>query len=106
MRLFRWALVAGLIIVFAVAVQQTLMLAGFLGNPNDSQVKPLEAGEQEIALIEPATSTDDWGRLITALQYLEKNWPDVNPNLPRLNVSLDDAFPPLTAAVPEVVFRF
>src|SRR5262245_28794567 len=104
MLLFRWALVSGLIIVFCVAVLQMLMWTAVLRNPNDSHVMPLDAGEQEIALIEPATSTDDWGRLITALQFLEKQWPDVNPNLPRLSVSLDNAFPPLTAAVPEIVF--
>jgi hypothetical protein len=106
MRVFRWALVAGLVIVFGVAVQQTLLWLGVWDNPIESQVKPLEDGEQEIAFIEPATSTDDWSRLITAIQLLEYDWPKINPTLPRLNISLSDAFPPLTAAVPEIVFQF
>jgi hypothetical protein len=106
MRLFRWALVAGLVVVFGVAIQQSLLWLGVWGNLNESQVKPLEEGDQEIAFIEPATSTDDWGRLITAVQLLEHNWTKVNPTLPSLKVSLDGAFPPLSAAVPEIVFSF
>lgn len=106
MRLFRWALVAGLVIVFGVAIQQSLLWLGVGGNLNESQVKTLEDGDQEIAFIEPATSTDDWGRLITAAQLLEHNWTKVNPSLARLKVSLDGAFPPLTAAVPELAFAF
>lgn len=106
MRLIRWVLVAGLIAVLVIAIQQTLMWAGIWGNLNDSQVKPLSEGEQEIALIELATSTDDWSRIVTAAQLLERNWSTVNPTLPRLNVALNDAFPQLTAAVPEIVFSF
>jgi hypothetical protein len=106
MRLFRYALTAVLIVILGVAIYQTMLWLGVWGNPNDSQVKALDDGDQEIALIEPATSTDDWGRLVTALKLLEMDWPKINPALPVLKIALDDAFPPLTAEVPEVVFSF
>jgi hypothetical protein len=106
MRLFRYALTAVLIVILGVAIYQTMLWLGVWGNPNDSQVKALDDGDQEIALIEPATSTDEWGRLVTALKLLEIDWPKINPALPVLRLVFDDAFPPLTAEVPEVVFSF
>ena len=56
MRFFRWALVAGLIIVLASPFSKRCGPAS--GATSMNRRKPLEAGEQEIALIEPATSTD------------------------------------------------
>ena len=106
MRLFRYTLILVLLVVLGVAVQQTMLWVGVWGNPNESQLKALDDGDQEIALIEPATSSDDWGRLITALKLLEIDWPKINPMLPKLRVSLSDAFLPLTAEVPEIVFSF
>lgn len=106
MRVFRWALVAILLVVLSVAIQQTLLWLGAWGNTGDTQVKPLDDGDQEIALIEPATSIDDWGRIVTAAQMVEKNWPTFNPTLPLLTVSTGDAFPLLTTDVPEIVFSF
>jgi hypothetical protein len=106
MRLFRYAMIAVLIVILAMAIYQTMLWLGAWGNLNDSQVKTLDDGDQEIALIEPATSGDEWGRLITALQLLEIDWPKINQALPRLRVDLDGAFPPLTAEVPEVAFSF
>jgi hypothetical protein len=106
MRLFRWALTATLFVILGAAIYQTVLWLGGWGNVNDSLVKPLDGGDQEIALIEPATSIDEWGRLVTALQLMEMDWPKINPDLPALKINLDDAFPPLTAEVPEVVFSF
>ena len=51
-----------------MALYQTLLWLGFWGNSNESQVKALDDDDQEIALIEPATNLDDWGRLVTALR--------------------------------------
>jgi hypothetical protein len=104
MRLFRWALVAVLCVVLGVAIYQTFLWLGVWGNLNESQVKDLQDGDQEIALIEPATSTDDWGRIVTALEQLEKDWPRINPTLPPLTVSMQHSFPPLTVDVPEIAF--
>ncbi len=106
MRLFRWALTAILFVILGAAIYQTALWLGGWGNTNDSNVKPLEGSDQEIAFIEPATGIDDWGRLVTALQLMEMDWPKINPGLPAVKLSLDDAFPPLTADVPEVVFSF
>ncbi len=106
MRLFRFALSAILLVILGVAVYQTMRWLGVWGDRNESQVRSLDDGDQEIALIEPATSTDDWGRLVTALKLIEQDWPRLNPSLPALRLQLDDAFPPLTAAVPEIVLSF
>lgn len=103
MRLFRYALVAILFIIFGVAIYQTLWQLGVWGDPTESQVRSLEDDDQEIAFIEPATSTDDWGRLVTAVKLLEQDWPKINPSMPALQIGLSDAFPSLTAAVPEIV---
>jgi hypothetical protein len=104
MRLFRLVLIVILLVVLGVAIQQSLLWLGVLGNGGDSQVKPLSDGDQEIAFIEPATSIDDWGRIVTAIEQLQKDWPRINPKLPLLTVSMKDAFPPLSADVPEIVF--
>ena len=103
MRLFRYALLAALVVILGAAIYQGMLWFGLWGSLNASQVKPLGESEQEIALIEPATSTDDWGRLVTALKLLERDWPTINPALPALRIEVDQAFPPLTASVPEVV---
>src|SRR5437867_3526083 len=103
MRLFRYALMAVLFVIFGVAVYQTLLWLGMWGDPNEVQVKSLEDNDQEVAFIEPATSTDDWSRLVTAVKLLEQDWPKINPALPRLKISLDDAFPGPTTAVPEIM---
>jgi hypothetical protein len=106
MRLFRWALTAILFVILAAAVYQTALWLGGWGNINDSQVMPLDGGDQEIAYIEPATGIEEWGRLVTALQLLERDWPRVNPELPAVKVDIERAFPQLSATVPEVVFSF
>ena len=101
MRFFRWLLGAILVVVLIAASFQTLQYFGVWGNLTESQVRSLDEGDQEIALIEPATSTDDWARLYTAIKLLETDWLLLNPALPRLHVA-DDAFPALTSDVPEI----
>ena len=59
MRLIRYALSAVLIVILGMAIYQTMLWLGYWGNRNESQVKPLADGDQEIALIEPATSSDE-----------------------------------------------
>lgn len=106
MRLFRWGLMIALVGILAVAVQQTLLFFGIWVSAGESQVKSLENDDQEIALIEPATNIDDWGRLVTAVQLLEADWPRINPKSPALQVSVQDAFPRLTADVSEISLSF
>lgn len=106
MRLFRTALLVGLLVILGVAIYQTMLWLGMWESVNGSQVKDLKGDDQEIALIEPATSTDEWGRLVTALELMQADWPRLNPTLPVLQVNLKRAFPPLTAEVPEIVLSF
>lgn len=103
MRLFRWAMMVALLAILGVAVHQTLLFFEVWGQVGESQVKPLDDDDQEIALIEPATSIDDWGRLVTAIRMLKADWARINPDQPELIVSLDNAFPDLTADVSEIV---
>lgn len=104
MRFLRYALLTSLIVIIVVAVYQSVIWLGIWGTVGGSPVKPLLDGDQEIALIEPATSTDEWGRLVTALKLLELDWPKINPKLPALRIDLDAAFPQRTAEVPEITF--
>ena len=87
MRIFRWALIAILFVILGTAVYQTMLWLGVWGGGYDSQVKPLDGGDQEIAFIEPATSIDEWGRLVTALQLMEMDWPKINPDTARRECS-------------------
>jgi hypothetical protein len=102
MRLFRWFLWSALFTTLGVACYQTTLWLGIWGGNGDSQVKPLEDNDQEVALIEPATSIDDWGRIVTALKLIERDWPRINPQLPLLRVELDEAFPKLSSEVSEI----
>jgi hypothetical protein len=72
----------------------------------DVQVRPLSGAQQEIALIEPATNTEEWERIVSAAQQLERSWPKLFPEQPALTVSLAHAFPRLTADVPELALSF
>lgn len=103
MRLFRWLLMGVLLVILGMALYQTLLWLGVWGYANESQVKALDDDDQEIALIEPATNVDDWGRIVTALRLIERDWRTLNPALPALHVELAGAFPRLTAEVPEIV---
>jgi hypothetical protein len=103
MRVTRWLLIVLLLASLGAAIYQTLLWRATSRNTGEVQVKPLEQGEQEIALIEPATNMDDWGQIVSALTFLQRDWPKINPKLPALEVNLDNAFPMLTTEVPEIV---
>jgi hypothetical protein len=103
MRLFRWFLWSALFVTLSVALYQTTLWFGWWGLVGESQVKSLEGNDQEVALIEPAASADDWGRIVTALKLLEGDWLRLNPHLPALRLDLADAFPKLSTEVPEIV---
>src|SRR4051794_24119607 len=102
MRVLRWALAAGLSVLLAAALYQTLLGLDLLHHRTGGQVKAVAGGDQEVALIEPATNTDDWERLVAAVKYLRQDWPWLFPEEPALHVALDGAFPRLTADVPEL----
>ena len=102
MRLFRWILVAGLLAILGTAVYQSLLWRRFA----ETEVGRLDSDDQEIALIEPATSIDEWGRIVSACKLIKKAWTTTNPQLPDLLVDDDDAFPGRSADVPEIRFAF
>ncbi len=102
MRLFRWILVVSLLALLGMAVYQTLLWRSFV----QTEVGLLDADDQEIALIEPATSIDDWGRIVSASMLIKKEWSKTNPQLPKLLVDDGDAFPSRSADVPEIRFAF
>ncbi|MFN4259851.1 MAG: hypothetical protein ACK4RK_11175 [Gemmataceae bacterium] len=58
-------------------------------------VRPVPSGDQEIAWLNPANARPTWERIITGLQHLRTEHPD-------LRLDLRHAYPPQTAAVPEV----
>ncbi len=102
MRLFRGILVACLLAILGTAVYQTLLWRRFA----ETEVGRLEGEDQEIALIEPATSIDDWGRIVSACKLIKKEWAKTNPKLPELLVDDDNAFPGRSADVPEIRLGF
>jgi hypothetical protein len=95
--------------VAAVAV--TILVAGYLTLQGFStltardlgEVKPVPAGDQEIALIDAATSSEVWERLVAALRNLEQTWPKIHPTRLVLHVDYGRAFLEQTADIPEVV---
>jgi len=90
-----------LVCTFLLAVYLTLLGSGVLGQPS-LDVKPVSAGQQEIAWLMPATSGTNWERLVAAAIHLREQWPKIYPHSPRLLASFDNAFPKLTAEVPEL----
>src|SRR5438132_277586 len=99
--------VVGLALAAALVIAGYLTLRGFevLGAPTAS-VKPVPAGHQEVAWIAPATSDDAWARLVEAVRYVVRTWPELYPDRPVLQASFEQAFLDLTADVPEVSLWF
>lgn len=90
---------------FVLAVYLTLLGSGILGQPA-LDVKTTPHGQQEIAWLMPATSGGNWERLVAAAIHLRDQWPTLYPDAPRLQASFENAFPNLTAEVPEFALYF
>jgi hypothetical protein len=99
--------VVGLALAAALVIAGYLTLRGFgvLGAAT-AAVKAVPAGHQEIAWIAPATSDDTWERLVEAVRYLVRQWPELFPESPVLRANFEQAFLDLTAEVPEVSLWF
>src|SRR5436305_764029 len=106
MRLLRWGLFAGGLLLLAAALFQSLLPVDVWNQRGGVQVKGLSGAQQEVALIEPATNGDDWERLVSAVPSLQRGWRKRFPDRPALQVSLERAFPRLTADVPEIGLAF
>ncbi len=106
MRLLRWGLAAVGLVLAAGALYYSLLPLGLWSQRSGGHVKDLAGAAQEIACIEPATNADDWERLVSAVKYLQRDWPRLFPERPPLIISFDHAFPRLTADVPEIGLWF
>lgn len=104
MRPLRYFLVGLLLLAAASAGFLMLRGLGLWESGAVAEVRRLERGHQEIAWISPATNTDAWERLVSALTYLEKDWGKMH-GTPDLKVDFDRAFLDLTADVPEIGLR-
>ncbi len=69
------------------------------------RVKAVPEGDQEVAWIAPATSGENWERLVKAVRVLAEQWAETHGG-EELLLDTERAFLPLTADVPEVGLRF
>jgi hypothetical protein len=98
-----------LIALFLAAVALTLREWASAGV---TEVRDVPASHQEIAWLAPATSVDSWERLVAALELLRTDnrgadrSASASASGTSLRVNLDNAFPPLSADVPEVAVYF
>ena len=104
MRTIRFIILTLMIATSLLAGYLTLSSLGVLGEAL-ADVKRVPAGHQEVAFLAPATSFEAWERFVASVALLEREWPKVYPNSPKLIVNLDKAFLPLTADVPEIAFH-
>jgi hypothetical protein len=101
MRSFRW--LAGVVILLVVCWAGYLVLRaqGIVGPWRMGNVKDVPAGDQEIALIAPATSDEAWERVVAAARHLVGQWTKIAPGAPALAATVDDAFLDQTTGIPE-----
>src|ERR1700756_4168313 len=88
---------AGLVFIVIAASFLTLLVFNVLAARDSGEVRPVPEGDQEIAWIDAATSSDVWERLVSALHNLEETWPKSHGAGPALQVNYDRAFLELTA---------
>jgi hypothetical protein len=100
--------IVGLVVVIGVVLAGYLTFRSYelLGQVSVANVKEVPAGDQEVAWMAPATSDENWERLVAAVRFLVREWPRMFPDEPPLLARLDRAFLDLTADVPEVGLSF
>src|SRR5262245_13988570 len=87
------------LVVVATAVVLTLLGLGWWSEIEPGRVRPVAAGDQEIAWIAPATSGETWERLVKALRLLAHDCRK-DHGTAELAINTDRAFLLLTADVP------
>jgi len=106
----RWALAVTLILTLVAALFMTSRGLGLWEGSDGANVAGLIGEEQEIAWIEPATSTDAWAQFTSGLLRLQADWEIIGGSLGKLQVDLGEeptgAFPRLTADVAEIALYF
>ncbi|MCS7044722.1 MAG: hypothetical protein NZO58_00040 [Gemmataceae bacterium] len=104
MRRRGYLILVGMIGVGVVAGSGVLVLQRAV-TANHARVRPVPAGDQEVAWIAPATSGDSWERLVAALEVLVERWPkEAAAAAPSIEIAR--AFLDLTADVPEISVSF
>jgi hypothetical protein len=104
-RRVRWLLVVLAVAPFLIAAAIGLRRTGFWQTLEPGRVRPLAAGDQEIAWLAPATSGETWERLVKAVRLLSSEYKSVHGG-DELRLDAERAFLPLTADVPEVGLSF
>ncbi len=96
--LFRPSLLVVVSVVLTLAAGAVLFWPLVAGPANRAVARPVPAGDQEIAWLNPATNAVAWERFVAAVQRLKTDRPELN-----LQVFVDAAaFPAQTADVPEL----
>jgi hypothetical protein len=88
------------LLVVAGAGYLALVSFGFFAPALD--FRPVPSGHQEIIFLAPATSGEQWERLVAAVDALQQESLQTGSGKPRLSVAKERAFTDLTADVPEV----
>jgi hypothetical protein len=91
-----------LAVIGLAAAYATLRSFDVLAARGLAEVKAVASGDQEIAWIAAATSSDTWERLVAALRNLEETWPKIHPSRRALRVDFSRAFLDLTVETPEI----
>jgi hypothetical protein len=91
-----------LLLLVGVAGFLTLRGLGFWRDSDVGQVRPLPKGDQEIAVLLPATNTEGWERFVSALRLLAEEWGNVHDRTLPLRISTENAFLPRSVDVSEL----
>ena len=94
-----------LFLLVGVAGFLTLRGLGFWRGSGLAHVRPVPAGDQEIAVLLPATNAEGWERFVSALQLLSEEWAEVHDDKQPLRIAIENAFLPRSADVPELALR-
>jgi hypothetical protein len=94
-----------LVVVLLTAALLALRSFDVFGAVTLGEVKAVVSGDQEIAWIAPATSSETWERVVAAVHSLEDTWSRVHSTRPALRADYRRAFLDLTADVPEIALR-
>ncbi len=101
----RWA-IGVLLVAILVGIGYVVLRDQSVWAPlGPGRVKAVPQGDQEIAWIAPATSGENWERLVKAVRVLAEQWA-VTHGGEALSLDTERCFLPLTADVPEIGLRF
>src|SRR5262249_35790045 len=97
--------IVGLLVLVVLAGAAGYLVLNSLGflDASSYQVSKVPEGDQEIAWIQGASNSTDWGQFLAQIDAVDK---DSQKHGPVLHVDKTNAFPSETAAVPEVALWY